>query len=73
MQVWLPTATKANTAEAGADVKERGLFKCQPPENMGDPHPKVHLHISVLAEAFIRRELESRTKRSKGGVEKFSA
>ena len=27
MQVQLPAATKANTPEAGADVKENGLFE----------------------------------------------
>lgn len=37
---------------------------------MGDSHPKDHLNISVQAEVFIRRERESRTKKSGvGGVE----
>ena len=69
MQVQLPAATKANTSEAGADVKESGLFlgaghledgglmsQSPSPEKMGDLHLKVHLLISVEAEVFIRRD-----------------
>ena len=42
-------------------------------EKMGDSCLKGHLHISVQAEAFIRRERGNRTRTSREGVETFSA
>ena len=57
--------------ETGAGEKEIGLFKRQPPDKVGDSCLKAHLNISVQAEVFIRKERESRTKRSKGGDLQF--
>ena len=63
--VWLPAAMKASTREAGADVKDLqmpasgrwGLMvQSESPGKMGDSHIKDHLHLSVGAEVFIRRE-----------------
>ena len=34
-QVQLPASLKANTQEAGADLKGSGLFRCQPPGRWG--------------------------------------
>ena len=75
---------KANTREAGADVKESGLFadaghledggltsQSPSPGKMEDLFLKVHLHLSVEAEVFTRRE-RGRNKENKEGVEKFS-
>ena len=39
-KVQLPATMKANTWEAGADVKESGLFRCQPPGRRGAHVPK---------------------------------
>ena len=57
-QVRLPATTKSNTWEAGADVKESGLFSGAGHLEDGgvDSHVKAHPHISVEAEVFIRRE-----------------
>ena len=51
----LPAASKANIREAGAVVKESGLFKCCHLED-GELKSQNHLHISGEAEVFIRRE-----------------
>ena len=53
---------KANIQEAGADVKESGLYledgglrpQSPSPEKMGDSCLKAHLHLSVEAEVIIR-------------------
>ena len=55
MQVWLPITMRSDTQEAGADLKESGLFKCLSSVKMGNSCLKAHLHISVEAEVFIRR------------------
>ena len=62
---------KANTQEAGANVKESGLFLVVGHLEDGDSCQKAHRHLSVEAKVFIRRK-ENRTKRSRQGVEKFS-
>ena len=46
-------ATKANTLQAGADVKESGLFRCWP-SGRWDAH--VLTPISVQVGVLIRRE-----------------
>ena len=79
MQVQLPAATKANTSEAGADVKESGLFlgaghledgglmsQSPSPEKMGDIQFKAQSHISVEAEIFRRRERGTEQRSGKG-------
>ena len=48
-QVQLPAATKAKLARQGVVEKEIGLFKCWPPEKMGDSRPTACLNISVQA------------------------
>ena len=45
MQVPLPTAAKASTPEAGADVKESSLFSGA--WNTGDSGLRAHLPLSV--------------------------
>ena len=45
-QVQPPEASKANTWEAGADVKERGLFRCQPPGRWG-PHVSKPVFLGI--------------------------
>ena len=58
MQVQLPVAMKANTQEAGADVKESGIFSDAGHLEDGgltsqrDPH----LYSSIEIQAFIRRK-----------------
>ena len=78
---------KANTREAGADVKESGLFadaghledggltsQSPSPGKMEDSRLRAHLHISVKAEVFIRRErrVDQIEQRLREGDEKFS-
>ena len=80
MQVRLPDAWKANTQEAGADVKESGL--CSGASNLenGASHLKAHLlgnggltseSLSGGRGVFEKGE-GKRTKRSREGVAKFS-
>ena len=52
-------------------MKESSLFKCWS-SGRWETRVKAHLHISVEAEDFIRRERENRTKRSREGAKKFS-
>ena len=47
---------KANTQEAGADVKESGLFSGAGHLKDGGSRLKAHFHISVEADVFIRKE-----------------
>ena len=49
-------------------VRRRGFFTYRPPGKKEDTCPIALLNISVQAEAFIRREKESRRKRSEGGA-----
>ena len=69
IQVQLSAATKANTPETGADVKVSGLFadaghmrdggltsQSPSPGKMEPSCQKAHLHLSVEAENFIRRQ-----------------
>ena len=72
-QVWLPAAVKANSQEAAAGVRNNDLLESWQPVKTRDSCRKDHLNTSVQAEVFIRRERGSRTKRSRGGVEKFLA
>ena len=71
MQVWLLAITNADTGEAGADVKGKWFIsRCWSMGNlgtMGYSCHKAHLHISVEAEVFIRREMEQ-NKEIKGGA-----
>ena len=63
----MSAAMKARTPEAGADVKEDGLFsgasnledglmsQSPSPRKMGDSCLKAHLYLSVETEVFLRR------------------
>ena len=80
MQVWLRDTTKANNREAGANVKEHSLLsgashledggltsQSPAPGKMGDSCHEIHLHLSVEAEVFIRRERETKQRDREGG------
>ena len=80
-----PAVTKANTQEAGADVKESGLFsgggsreekgltsQSPAPGKMGDACHKAHLHLSEEAEVFTRREMGTEQRDGGRGLKKFS-
>lgn len=58
---------KADTEETVVDIRKDGLFQCWQPERRADSSPKGHLNTSVQAGVFIRRERESRTKKSGAG------
>ena len=75
---------KDNIQEAGADVKESGLFSGAgylddrgfmsqnlSPVKMGNSCLKAHLHVPVEAKVFIMRE-RGTEQRSREGVETFS-
>ena len=70
-QVRLPAARKANTQEAGADVKESGLFTCQPSGRQGLMSQSPYPHLSG-GRGFHKEGYGNRTKRSREGFEKFS-
>ena len=72
MQVRLPAAWKANTQEAGADVKESGLFSdANHLEDEGLMCQSPSPHLSGGRGVFEKGE-GKRTKRSREGVAKFS-
>ena len=71
MQVRLPAAWKANTQEAGADVKESGLFSdADHLEDEGLMCQSPSPHLSGGRGVFEKGE-GNRTRRSREGVEKF--
>lgn len=49
-------------------MRRKSLFKCWPPEKIGDSHPKVNLPISVKTEVFIMSFImrEKKNKEIKG-------
>lgn len=49
--------------------KESGSFKCQSPEEMGDPCHKAHLNISVQVQVLIKREGEAEQRDQGEGAE----
>ena len=71
-QVQQPAAIKTNTREAGADMKESGLFSCAGHLEDGDLKPQSPSPHLSEGRVFIGRERGSRTKRSRKGVGKFS-
>lgn len=62
MQVWLPAASKANTWEAGADVKDSGFI--QVPATW-KTHLKAHPNNSS-AGIFIARNRDKENKEIRG-------
>ena len=80
-QVCLPASTKANIREAGPDVKVV-YFQVRVTWKMGDScleahlpgrwgaHLKAHLHLSVEAEVFIRRERGTEQRDRGRGLER---
>ena len=69
--MWLPAPTKANTGEAGADVKESGFFQVLARLEDGDlmsQSPSPHLSGG---RGFYKEGGGDRTKRSRERIEKF--
>lgn len=54
IQVWLPTPMKAS--ETGTGEKEKRFIQVLVTWEDGDSGCKAHLHLSVQAEFFIRKE-----------------
>ena len=50
MQAQLPAAMKANAQEAGADVKESGLFRCC---HLEDRDSRLKAHLWRLRQRFL--------------------
>ena len=71
-QGWLPAAAKANTSEAGADVKESGLFvDASHLEDGGLTSQSPSPPLSG-GRGFHKEGEGNRTKRSREWVERFS-
>ena len=56
MQVWLPTTSKANTREAGVDVKESGFIQVQVTWKMGTLISKPILALQESCLDYIGNE-----------------
>ena len=64
--------TKADTREAGTDVKGIGVFADAHHLEGGGLMSKAYLHISMVAEVVLRRERGTEQRDQGRGVEKFS-